>query len=286
MIHRSRRLFVLAALVAVESSGCTAMLGANDPIEIINPNPDEAGTGDGQEPSDDAAQGDTADSPEPPDGNGGDSEQADVEADVDAFAPLPDTGPPPPPDSSVADAPAACVPAANVPSSDVPAWQGVTEQLNECSSSQLMNFTTVCLSGGNPTACSTWQGDPTNATCMSCLFGPTTRGAFVSTAAQGLSFANLPGCIDLVDTSPYGASCAAQLEPSMQCDLFACQSCNADSTMLQECIDAVNASGGACASYYGASQSACATEYADGGAATTACSSVGGVLDVICGSGP
>ena len=287
MIPRPRRLFVLAALLAVESSGCTAMLGANDPIEIISP--DDGGTGDGHEPSDDAArEEDAADAPEPPDVDVdvGDSGHPDVETDVDAFAPLPDTGAPPPPDASVADAPPVCVPPASVPSSDVPPWQGVTEQINKCTGGQLMDFTAFCLSGGNPTACSTWQGDTNNATCMACLFGPTTQGGVVPTAAQGLSFANLPGCIDLVDTTTNGATCASALEPSMQCDLFACQSCNADPTAFQTCTNAVNGSGGACAGYYDMSQSACAPEYADGGAATTLCSSVLGVLEVICGSGP
>jgi hypothetical protein len=260
------------------------MLGANDPIEIINP--EDAGTGDGQEPSDDGAQEeDVADAPAPPDANMGDSVQPDVAADVDAFAPPPDTGTPPM-DAPVMDALVMCMPPASVPNSDVPPWQGVTPQLNKCNGGQLMDFTAFCLSGGNSTACTTWQKDPNNTTCMSCLFGSGSQGAFVPTAAQGLSFANLPGCIDLVDTTSTGATCAQLLEPSMQCDLFACQSCEADPMLLQSCIDGVNGSGGACAGYYDMSQPACAPEYADGGAATTACSSVMGVLDVICGSGP
>lgn len=283
------RRLALATMLALTASACTAMLGANDPIEIIG--------ADGEAPEADAADEGQTDAVE---GGGAESGQPDVQSGVDAqpgvdaLAPLPDTGTPPfeagmAPDSS----PPPCEPLASVPSSDVPPWQGVTQELNACNGTQVTAFVNECGSGGNTSACDTWQQDPGNASCLSCLLGtrdggqPDGKGAIVFTAGNmNAGFLNLPGCIALADPSSNGVTCASALEPSMQCQLFACESCDSDPTTLQGCIGAATAAGGACAAYDSDAQQACAPENAAGGVATTVCGSELGVVQVICGTGP
>jgi hypothetical protein len=275
------------------------MLGANDPIEIVTVGSDGGAAADGPESADagDAAEEDAGDAPAPQDGSGVDSAhdsgQSDAEPDVDAFAPA-DSGPGQLPDAGTsADAGALCSPLANVPASDVPQWQGVTQVLNACSGTQLNTFINDCMTGINGSACSSWQQDPANAPCVSCLFGtpggapPDGKGAIVFTVSgQMYGFVNLPGCIYLADPGSNGSQCANALEPSMQCQLFACESCMPNDPNLQNCLQASTAPGGACAMYNDGAQMICAPEYADGGAATTVCSSPLGVFQTICGTGP
>jgi hypothetical protein len=287
VIGRHRLLLALAAVVAVESSACTALLGGNDPIEIIGEN--AASGDDGAEPPEaapDAAPEAAEDAPGMPEADAGDSAQVDVvtdvDTDVDAFAPPPDSGPPPPPDAG------AVCPTAPVPS--LSPWPGVTQEIDACSGPQLATFTGVCTTGGNSTACSTWQQDPTNSVCVSCLFGtrdggpPDGKGALNLVGSQTY-LVNLAGCIDLADPGINGADCANALGPSMECEVIACNACLSDPTLFQACVQEADSSS-VCAPYSMSSQAACAAEYADGGAATTVCSSELDVLVAICGSGP
>jgi hypothetical protein len=293
-------LLALVAALAVASSACTAMLGANDPIEIVTVGSDGGPAADGPESADaaDAAEEEAGDAPAPQDGSVIESGQSDAEPDVDAFAPvdsgqLPDAAPAPDAGAPGSDAGGLCSPLANVPASDVPSWQGVTQVLNACSGTQLNTFINDCVTGINGSACSSWQQDPANAPCVSCLLGmrggapPDGKGAIVFTVSgQTYGFVNLPGCIDLADPGSNGSNCANALEPSMQCQLFACESCMPNDPNLQNCVQASTAPGAACAMYNDGAQMICAPEYADGGAATTVCSSPLGVFQTICGTGP
>jgi hypothetical protein len=285
VIGRHRLLLALASAVAVESSACTALLGANDPIEIIGE--DGAPGDDGAEPPDAAPEA-AEDAPGTPDENAGDSAQSDVDTDVDVFAPPPQEVGPPPVSDAATDATASC-PQAPVPS--LPPWPGVTQEIDACSSTQLSTFTNDCETGGDMTACATWQQDPNNAACVSCLFGTRDGGAADGKGALNLVgsqtyLVNLAGCIDLADPGPNGAPCASTLAPTMECESIACQFCLPNQTDFDGCVQAADGPGGVCASYYDDSQSACAPEYGDGGAATTVCSSEMDVLVAICGSGP
>jgi hypothetical protein len=174
--------------------------------------------------------------------------------------------------------------------SDVPPYTTVVQQLGACSAIQISGFITACeASPQTPTACNNWQDDAANAACDICLFDSPVDAAMAGYGgamlidAAGTEFlsGNSPGCIALKDTAN-GPACATNLEPLIQCEDFACDSC-ATQTDFDTCLGAVQT--GACSTYFKAEQSSCATDLADGGVYLADCANDSAIINVICGTG-
>jgi hypothetical protein len=171
----------------------------------------------------------------------------------------------------------------------VPAYTTVVPQLNTCSAAVIASFITACDSAtSSTTACDTWQNDSTNFGCESCLFDAGAdasaagrAGGFLVNAAGDPIEPNLPGCVALADKTD-GPACAADLEPLMQCQAFACGQCTSQND-YDNCIKAVN--GGACMTYFTPVQTSCAADLADAGALNTTCATDSDIINEICGTG-
>ncbi len=79
----------------------------------------------------------------------------------------------------------------------------------------------------DPTACTTFERSPANATCRQCLLstsGDPTLGAIV-VHPDGRWFINAAGCIALIDGDSSREGCGARYEANLACRQAACDNC-------------------------------------------------------------
>ena len=186
----------------------------------------------------------------------------------------------------------ACMPS-SVQTSSLPPYTPVMEMIGACTSMQISQFLSNCISqGSSANNCSMWAN--ANGACANCIVqgtdaGATQTGAIIFTGSGAPLSGNVPGCIALSDANG-GPQCAAQLEPLMQCLALACGTCS-DQTSFNNCEKAAKANGGTCGSLAAAAESPCSAYLGSNGAGVTKCgygtsSQLSDVINVVCGSGP
>jgi hypothetical protein len=108
-----------------------------------------------------------------------------------------------------------------------PMWVPPRPTISPCTSTQISTFVADCL-GTGMASCSTFQMDPTNASCLNCLNTPLSTPSAPQSVygplLQGMNFAllNIGGCIALTD--PCQLACAEVWEAKTQCEVAACGS--------------------------------------------------------------
>jgi hypothetical protein len=169
-------------------------------------------------------------------------------------------------------------------SGSLPPYMTVKQALNSCTSTQISAFVMDCASmQASQQACQAWQQDMNNQTCKGCLIGnPPGTGALLFDSQMNPIALNVPGCIAIKDPTN-GPTCAQALEPDIQCDFAACGGCA--NSMFDTCVNNVEGTGGACATYGSQANNSCATDFADAGVANTACADPTSIINAICGTG-
>ncbi len=173
---------------------------------------------------------------------------------------------------------------------------------NACTSTQITNFVTACLSStATSQTCSAWQTSMADAgACTSCIFtqqSASTWGPLV--CASTSCFLNTPGCVDLElaqvsqeKANGGSGSCGDLVSDEYGCVRYACGSCTTTSDITQ-CRQ--SATTNECASYVSAvnTSSKCTALQSDAGDAgpVNRCfpqtnSDLATFVNVFCGTGP
>jgi len=122
---------------------------------------------------------------------------------------------------------AACSPSGTCYPHDVttftPAWvPPLGPHAGKCTAQQIGDFYTECLgTGASGSACATWTTASANTACDACLETQHTASAFGALVEySGIVYANLPGCVAIVE--PCNQACAQAVQALTLCDLGAC----------------------------------------------------------------
>ena len=121
---------------------------------------------------------------------------------------------------------------------------------NVCTSTQISGFMTACVgSSATTTTCDTFQ--TANATCTTCLAGPSTSGATgyaypatVPLDSSGDVIPNTAGCFAALSTGD--AACKLSFTNEQLCEQSACASC--DDTTDSACLSYADADSAGCPS--------------------------------------
>lgn len=135
-------------------------------------------------------------------------------ADVSTPESIEDTAP------AEADAPV-CVPQAI--NSSLPALVPPNAPIAACSTAQIQAYFETCGTGAG-SACSDFAGDPTNSPCIKCMTSLSTASSYgpVILFPNDTTFANVAGCIALVDGNRSATGCAAAVQSQIFCRTAAC----------------------------------------------------------------
>ncbi|HEX7663192.1 MAG TPA: hypothetical protein VF407_01710 [Polyangiaceae bacterium] len=173
-------------------------------------------------------------------------------------------------DSASADT---CTP--NLPSGWTPPAFVPPRVLSICTTSQVSNIYSKCVSDQTATIqdCGQYSSQPPNLPCLACMSGDsesTTYGPVINLSNSGHDV-NLGGCVALVDNDLGGTGCAGKVEAAQQCEWAACTGgCPIDiddptlraksAAAFADCVAAAKT--GACATYVSAAACADDAKYA------------------------
>jgi hypothetical protein len=153
-------------------------------------------------------------------------------------------------------------------------------KMDICGSGDVTAAIAACFgASATTTTCMTWEpggtGTATQQMCGACIFGntsgtTTTVGISLNLGNTEYATANTAGCVEDLDTSAAGQTCAADLWALDSCELGVCASCDdtddPQGTMVSTCY--MTADQGACASLVNTADTDCAATLQDGGAAS------------------
>jgi hypothetical protein len=121
----------------------------------------------------------------------------------------------------------------------------------KCTAQQTSAFYDACLGpNGSGSACNAWTTAAANTACDACLETQHTASGFGALVeAGGIVYANIPGCVALVE--PCNQPCAQAVQALVQCDLGACDPVSActSQTAYDACRTAAENGTCACGSF-------------------------------------
>jgi hypothetical protein len=132
------------------------------------------------------------------------------------------------------DAAAECTP--NLPLGWVPRWRPPRAPMPDaCSEDQMQREYAACESTMATSAtCRTFRDDPTNATCIACLFSSENDPSYGAIIRVGDSWkTNTAGCIVLVDGDTSAMSCGSRVQAASACYDAACDGCQPFDAYIQ-----------------------------------------------------
>jgi hypothetical protein len=123
--------------------------------------------------------------------------------------------------------------------------------LGACTPTQLQDLYAKCdldSPAYNQATCHAYEVDPANTTCIGCMFSVEGDPAYgpIVTLKDRSRFANLGGCISLVDGDTSASSCGARYWARVECDEAVCRSC--PNGTFNACTGAAQKS--VCSTYY------------------------------------
>jgi len=130
--------------------------------------------------------------------------------------------------------------------------------LGKCSDTEVKGFFSACLDpSATADTCNQFMGDAGSPDCAACLLTPDSDPKYGPLIGHG-SFvtANVPGCIELTDSTSTGLACAKAVQALAGCELLACEAnCDVHDgpslTAYESCASTADQSG--CTTYASAS---------------------------------
>jgi len=146
------------------------------------------------------------------------------------------------------DAGTTCTP--RLPAAWAPHWTPPRAPRSDaCSEDQIQLEYRACESlMGTAASCAPFRDDPSNATCVGCLFSDGNESSYGAIIRLDDSWkTNTPGCIALLDGDKSSSGCGAKVQAASACYDAACEGCE-PFTSYTKCRE--EAGSGPCRQYY------------------------------------
>jgi len=146
------------------------------------------------------------------------------------------------------DAGTLCTP--SLPAAWVPQWRPPRALRSDaCTEDQIQHEYMACESAtATSSSCAQFRNDPSNATCIGCLFSAADEPSYGAIIRVDKSWrSNTAGCIALVDGDISASGCGARVQAASACNDAACSGCE-PFTSYAQCRD--EATHTACRQYY------------------------------------